>query len=594
MKIRIAHVIACMMLIASMPSALAAISYGGTSVVVPANSPAMAEGDSNLVVDGGNSLGFGGYTPGPKYIDIDPFEIGTVNKYAHAWVFTGAYNPYNLGGGSAEWKGVKEANSYDYVDGQQAAGDYILSAKVSGQAISSVTSDPAQGGTSYAESLIDAWAAETTTEPRTLWGNAQITSKVYHDGSGTATAGTTAMDTTGATKPSAKASYAAQRATDEGGSVGIPAKILGSVEGVTSLEANNFEKSTRGCAEGYSSISSGAFAVATDTGFQSYTQSNIITQTQAARTTGGPAPIEKSKVEGSAKGKSEARAWDPSGDRFAAKVPGTENAYSSVDGQTRSVSEAYKVGDSTSGWLGGPATARIYAAAGDRVDAVDPTTINTINGRDSVSYTLTDGWVTRPQTQDAPHYVYTENFIDNGNAESFGKDGVSGMKASTAITNVQQSSGAHAVNPTVGWDGSVGGMVARAKYDTANAPQTNQVDLGIAGGANPFFGGHSGLYTQGPGCTLERFDDAGTFLQADSQSATSTSSAGTYSISAGPTRIVEWVAGNDPLNNMYVTAPISLTYVKPVNANIFPLDNPTQYNRNPEFYGWSGGVFGDQ
>jgi hypothetical protein len=592
-----------MMLIASMPSALAAISYGGTSVVVPANSPAMAEGDSNLVVDGGNSLGFGGYTPGPKYIDIDPFEIGTVNKYAHAWVFTGAYNPYNLGGGSAEWKGVKEANSYDDVDGQQAAGDYILSAKVSGQAISSVTSDPAQGGTSYAESLIDAWAAETTTEPRTLWGNAQITSKVYHDGSGTATAGTTAMDTTGATKPSAKASYAAQRATDEGGSVGIPAKILGSVEGVTSLEANNFEKSTRGCAEGYSSISSGAFAVATDTGFQSYTQSNIITQTQAARTTGGPAPIEKSKVEGSAKGKSEARAWDPSGDRFAAKVPGTENAYSSVDGQTRSVSEAYKVGDSTSGWLGGPATARIYAAAGDRVDAVDPTTINTINGRDSVSYTLTDGWVTRPQTQDAPHYVYTENFIDNGNAESFGKDGVSGMKASTAITNVQQSSGAHAVHAVKPTDyipegalplqGSIGGMVARATKTAA----TTTVDLGIAGDANPYLWHNSGFYTIGPDWTLERFDDAGTFLQADSQSATSTSSAGTYSISAGPVRIVEWIAGNDPLNNMYVTAPISLTFAKPVKPTTSigeqekHLNHPNNpANRNQEYYGWSGSV----
>ncbi len=590
MKIRIAHVIACMMLIASMPSALAAISYGGTSVEVPAGNPALAEGDSNLVVDMPGGLGFGGYTVGPANIAIDPFVIGGTNKYAHAWVFTGAYAP----GAYAEWKGVKEANSYDVVDGQAAAGTYTLSAKVDGQAMSSVTSDPAQGGNPYAESLIDAWAAETA-GPRTLWGNAQITSTVFHDGSGTATAGTTAMNTIGATKPSAKASYAAQRAINWGGSVGIPAKILGSVEGVTSLEANNFETNpitgkTHGFARGYSSISSGAFAVATATGFQRYTQSDIITQTRAARTNGA-AQTQESKVVGSANGNSEARAWDPSGDWFAAKTSGTETAYSSVDGQTRSASMAYKVGDITSGWLGGRATAQIHAAAGDQIDV---TTLGYIDGRDSVSYTLTDGWVTRALAEAAPNYAYTENFIDNGNANSFGKDGMSGMTASTAITNVQQSSGAHAVNPTVGRDGSVGGMVARAKYDTVNAPQTNQVDLGIAGGANPFFGGHSGLYTQGPGWTLERFDDAGTFLQADSQSATSTSSAGTYSISAGPTRIVEWVAGNDPLNNMYVTAPISLTYVKPVNANIFPLDNPTQYNRNPEFYGWSGGVFGDQ
>ena len=583
MKIRIAHVIACMMLIASMPSALAAISYGGTSVEVPAGNPALAEGDSNLVVDWAGGLGFGGYTVGPANIAIDPFGIGGTNKYAHAWVFTGAYAP----GAYAEWKGVKEANSYDVVDGQAAAGTYTLSAKVSGQAMSSVTSDPAQGGNPYAESLIDAWAAETT-GPRTLWGNAQITSTVYHDGSGTATAGTTAMDTIGATKPSAKASYAAQRAINWGGSVGIPAKILGSVEGVTSLEANNFETNpTDGDAWGYSSISSGAFAIATDTGYQSYTQSDIITQTRAART-GGVAQTQESKVVGSANGKSEARAWDPSGDWFAAKTSGTENAYSSVDGQTRSASMAYKVGDFTSGFFGGPATAQIHAAAGDQVDV---TTLGYLDGRDSVSYTLTDGGVTRALAQAAPNYVYTENFIDNGNANSFGKDGMSGMTASTAITNVQQSSGAHAVNPIAG-SGSIGGMVARAKYDTFNAPATNQVDLGIAGGANPF--GYSGLYTQGPGWTLERFDDAGTFLQADSQSATSTSSAGTYSISAGPTRIVEWVAGNDPLNNMYVTAPISLTYVKPVNAFIAPLDNPTLYNRNPEFYGWSGGVFGDQ
>jgi hypothetical protein len=588
MKIRIAHLIACVMLIASMPSVLATISYGGASVEVPAGLPAIAEGDSNLVVDWGGFLGFGGYTAGPTAgaIVVDPFGIGGTAKYAHAWVFTGAYSQ----GAYAEWKGVKTANSYDVVDGQAAAGTYTMSAKVDGQAISSVTADPLQGGNPYAESLIDAWAAETT-GPRILWGNAQITSAVFHDGSGSATAGTTAMNTVGVTQPSAKASYAAQRAINWGGSVGIPAKILGSVEGVTSLEANNFETLlTNGFAQGYSSISSGAFAFATDTDYQSYTQSDITTQTQAART-GGLLQTQESKVVGSANGVSEARAWDPSGDWFTAKTSGTETAYSSVSGQTRSTSQAYKVGDFTSGFFGGPASAQIHAAAGDQIDV---TTLGYLDGRDSISYTMTDGWVTRTLAQAAPNYVYTENFIDNGNANSFGKDGMSGMTASTAITNVQQSSGAHAVNPTLGWQGSIGGMVARAKYDTWNTPQTNQVDLGVAGGANPFFGGHSGLYTQGPSWTLDRFDDAGTYLEAASQIATSTSSAGTYSISSGPVRIVEWVAGNDPLNNMYVTTPISFTYTKPVNAFIVPLDNPVQYNRNPEFYGWSGIVFGDQ
>jgi len=136
-------------------------------------------------------------------------------------------------------------------------------------------------------------------------------------------------------------------------------------------------------------------------------------------------------------------------------------------------------------------------------------------------------------------------------------------------------------------------MVARATFDNANAPASNSVDLGLN---SPFFhsGFHSGLYTQGPAWTQNRWDDAGSYLTADSQSATSTSSAGTYSISAGPVGITEWVAGNDPLNNMYVTTPISISTTKPVNAFIVPVDNPILYNRNPEFYGWSGGVFGDQ
>jgi len=82
MKIRIVYLIACMMLAASMPSALAVISYGGTNVEVPAGFPAIAEGDSNLIVDWGGAIGFGTYTAGPisGAIATDPFALVTVPK----------------------------------------------------------------------------------------------------------------------------------------------------------------------------------------------------------------------------------------------------------------------------------------------------------------------------------------------------------------------------------------------------------------------------------------------------------------------------------------------------------------------------------
>lgn len=594
MKIRIVYLIACMMLAASMPSALAAISYGGTNVEVPAGNPAIAEGDSNLVVDWSGFIGFGTHTAGPTAIVVDPFGLAAP-KYAHAWVFTGAYAP----GAYAEWKGTKEANSYDVVDGGVAQGTYSMKAKVDGQAIATVSMDPLMGGTPFAESLIDAFAAETV-GPRQLWGSAQITSTVFHNGDGTATAGTTKSNTIGATQPAAKASFAAERAINYGGSLGIPARILGSAQGVTYLEANNVETATRagkseGFAFGFSSINSRAWTDAADTGYQSWTRNEIITQTQAARFPGTLTPagilasVQESKVVGGANGEAMAQAWDPAADWFTPKTSGSESAFSSVSGQTRSNSQAYKVADITSGLLNPTATAQILSASGDETDV---TGAFIADGRDSVAYTLTDAAVLRLIEDN--NYVGAETFIDNGNAKSYARDAISGLKVQSDLTNVQQSSGGHAVGLTVPGpvglgQGSVAGMVARATFDNANAPASNSVDLGLN---SPFF--HSGLYTQGPAWTQNRWDDAGSYLTADSQSATSTSSAGTYSISAGPVGITEWVAGNDPLNNMYVTTPISISTTKPVNAFIVPVDNPILYNRNPEFYGWSGGVFGDQ
>jgi len=606
MKTRLVYLIACMMIAASMPSALAAISYGGTSVEVPAGLPAVADGDSNLVVDyGPGGISYGTFTAGPLFINTDPYAL-LATKYAHAWVFTGAYAP----GAYAEWNGKKTANSYDVVNNGAAQGTYSMKAQAEGQAISAVTGNLGTFGVGapWAESLIDAWAAETT-GPRTLWGNAQITSAAYQDGSGSAFAGTTKINTVGSTQPSAKAAFEADRAINYGGTLGTPAKILGTVTGVTSVEATNDETPTAGgafrdgIAAGFSSISTSAWAQAADTGFESYARGQIISETQASRNPANtPGTPRETKVVTSATGEATSQSWDPSADWFTPKNAGTETSYSAVSGATKSSSQAYETGDITFGIQPfntvplsflpvAPVTAQIFAASGDETDVFGTFVAD---GRDSVAYTETDAYAGRA-VDDANNYVGAETFIANGNAKSYGRDAQADLKVESTLTNVQQSSGGHAEDAQFGpilGQGSTAGLVARATYNNANAPASNSVDLGVAGGLNPL--AHSGIYTQGPVWTMNRWDDAGSYLMADSQSATSTSSAGTYSVSASPVSITEWVSGNDPGNNMYVTTPIHITQTHPVNAFIVPVDNPQLYNRNPEFYGWSATVFGDQ
>jgi len=590
MKIRIVYLIACMMLAASMPSALAVISYGGANVEVPVLSPGLAEGDSNALNDWTGAVGFGGYTAGPANIVVDPFG-NNYAKFAHAWVFVGAYGA--TAGAYAEWMGAKEASAYDVVNTGAAAGTYTMKAKVDGQAIATVSNNPLVPTGAYAESLIDAFAGETT-GPRQLWGNAQITSTVFHDGLGTATTGTTKRNTVGETQPSATAAFAAERAINYGGQVGIPAKLLGTVKGVTSLEAENNANvagTSTGSAYGYSTINTQAWTDAIDNGYQSFTQSEIRTDTLAARTLG--AASRESSVTGYASGEASSQAWDPSADWFGVKVPGSESASSAVSGKTISSSEAYTVGDSTFGFISPAVRAQIIAAAGDETDVFQ----NFLSdGRDAMAATLTDAYVFRANS--ITDRVGAETFIENGNAASSGKNAIQVDQAvSTALTGVQQSSGGHAISATFtnafGIQGSTAGMVARATFDPSLGG-ANFVTLGDVNGVlSPF--SHSGLSTIGPSWTTERWDDAGSYITAQSQSAISTSSAGTYSITADPVEVTEWVAGNDPLNNMYITTPISIQTAMPMNGLITPVDNPIQRARTiPEYYGWSGAVFGDQ
>jgi hypothetical protein len=586
MKIRIVYLIACMMLVASMPSALAVTSYGGSNVEVPVLSPGLAEGDSSVLNDWTGVLDFGSYTAGPAYIDADPWS-NTYAKYAHAWVFVGAYGATN--GAYAEWSGEKYASATDVVDGGAAQGTYVIQAQVSGQAQATVTNDltDAPAANVYAESLIDAFAGETT-GPRQLWGNAQITSTVYHDGTGTADTGTTAFGTIGTTQPSAQAAFSAQRSVNYGGQVLPAARIVGTATGVTSFDPTN---TLNGHIYGFSTINTQAWTDAADNGFQSYSASEIRTDTHAERTAAGT-----STVSGYASGDAYSQAWSPASSWFTAKTHGTENAYSEVSGKTTSTSVARRANDATFGLSSGLVRSQIFAAAGDDTDVFGNALTD---GRDSIASTLTDAFVYR--TANNANRVSAETFIEDGNAASF-SDRASNSRVSTELTGVQQSSGGHAIAPTTtnmfAAQGSIAGVVARSTFDPTQSLGDGvvAVTLGdVNGFVNPFT--HSGLLTSGPSWTMNRWDDAGSYVAADSQSAVATTSVGTYSITADPVSVNEWVAGNDPNYNMYYdTNPITVHTSKPVGGLIIPLDNPIQNGRNglADYYGWSGAVFGDQ
>lgn len=587
MKIRLAHVIACMMLIASVPSAFAVASYGGSNVEVPVLSPGLAEGNSNVVNNySPSSLSFGTYTAGPAFIVADPWG-NFYAKHAHAWVFVGAYGATN--GAYAEWSGEKLASVTETVDGSVAQGTYELKAQVSGQAQATVTNNPivAPNANVYAESLIDAFAGETT-GPRQLWGNAQITSTVYHDGKGTADTGTTTFGTVGDTEPSAYAAFSAQRSVNYGGQVLPAALIIGSATGVTSLDPTN---TLGGFISGYSTINTRAWTDATDNGFQSYSASEIRTDTQAARAIGGT-----SSVSGYASGEAHSQAWSPASSWTTVKNHGTENAYSEVSGKTTSTSVARIANDVTLGPLSGPVRSKIFAAAGDDTDAFGNVLTD---GRDSIAYTLTNAFVSRTGNN-ANRIAGAEAFIEDGNAAS-SANRASNSRVSTELTGVQQSSGGHAVTPTafnmLGIQGSIAGSVARSTFDPTQTMGDGVVAVTL-GDVNGFFNpaGHSGLVTSGPTWTNNRWDDAGSYVAADSQSAVATTSVGTYSITADPVSVTEWVAGNDPNYNMYITNPINIHSSKPAGGLIAPLDQITLNGRNglPDAYLWSGAVFGDQ
>jgi len=588
-----------MMLIASIPSAFAVTSYGGSNVEVPVLSPGLAEGDSNVLNDWTGALSFGSYTAGPANIVVDPW-FNNYAKYGHAWVFVGAYGDTN--GAYAEWGGEKYASATDVVDGGAAQGTYVMQAQVSGQAQATVTNDQtvAPGANVYAESLIDAFAGETT-GPRQLWGNAQITSTVFHDGEGTADTGTTTFGTVGATEPSAYAAFSAQRSVNYGGQVLPAALIMGSATGVTSLDPTN---TLGGSIYGFSTINTQAWTDATDNGFESYSASEIRTDTQAARGNTGTSRVSgyasgntgTSRVSGYASGEAHSQAWSPASSWFTVKNHGTENAYSEVSGKTTSTSVARIANDQTFGLLSGVVRSQIIAAAGDDTDVFGNALTD---GRDSIASTLTDAFVFRTGNN-ANRISGAETFIEDGNAASFANR-ASNSRVSTELTGVQQSSGGHAVTPTLfNWNeaqGSIAGLVARSTFDPTQSmgDEVVAVTLGdVNGFVNPFT--HSGLLTSGPTWTNNRWDDAGSYVAADSQSAVATTSVGTYSITADPVSVTEWVAGNDPNYNMYITNPITIHTSKPVGGLIAPLDNPIQNGRNglADYYGWSGAVFGDQ
>lgn len=164
------------------------------------------------------------------------------------------------------------------------------------------------------------------------------------------------------------------------------------------------------------------------------------------------------------------------------------------------------------------------------------------------------------------------------------------------------SSGAHAKGATTTtftgpiWQGSTATLATKAHFTGVGA-QPQQVAIGNAlaypaGTFPPVV--LNGFTTNGPGFTGEGWDDAGSYIIAGSQDATTTGSSGTYSLIAQPTDVREWVTGASLLNNNWILQrPAPLDWQKPQTVNAVPnLQEIPVAGRNPDSYQWSGDMTG--
>jgi len=627
-----------MITLASLPGAVAVISYGGANV--ESGPVGTVDGESGVVTNapGGGPIIFlasafakpmGGIEP----IVVDP-TVSNYQQYAHAYVYSGVNIPATTAGsGSVEWHGYRDASA----SGTMPTGDTInMKAIVDGGTRAAASSDGNNQQVVQAESLVDAFAGRTPAgAPARLIGNAQITSRVQIDTTGQAIAGTTARGTTGAgPQGEAKATFAADRTHNVGGATETVAKILGNAKGTTNVEATNLNNGPAGgqFAIGYATVNTfGATDYSNQGGAQnghiSYSSSDIRSSGYAIRQAGAGAGT--TSVKADAIGEAGSQVWDPDVNWGSAKVAGTESAQTKVSGSTSALAEALRVGDEAYGnpigvagalsvnppvqvfpniWRG-QVWSQIHAASASETDVTNaPAFVD--NVRDAIAFTYTTAIADRAgasQADSQNNAVKAYTFLGDysrgimSNAEAVARDDSQTESTKASLSNVYQSSGAHRVSTNVGGTASVAGLVARATYDPAGAtgltgfaPNINNVaDLGYGGGLNPFL--LNGVATRGPAFNFNQFDAAGSLILADSQRAESTSSAGAASASSGYVKVQEWKVGNDPLNNLYVESPASVAYSFPqTGASLTPVVMHVAGNNLVggwnDIYAWNGAV----
>ncbi len=647
-----ALLLCAMMLIAAAPPAFGTIIYGGANVEVPTSTPATAVGDAGTL---NNRVGVLDFTT-PKMagwpvamgimgiannnIVVDPSDAAPYSKYCRSWVFTGATLPAGTAGdAAAEWTGTLAPASASEV--LNTGDTIIMSASANGQSHSEVHATNTTGNATNttgtvpttAQTLIDAWAGSRAVVgsidlwDRDLYGNAQITSTAQTDAAGSVSTGATAAGYTGneEPQPNAVAGFSARRITMSSGSTRVPGAISGTVTGTTSVEIANalggpVAARAPGLAAGYATANTYAMAAASDLpNTRSYSLSDIRSSARATRPTTNGETAVLARSDGTAS----SEAWDSSRNWASPTAPGTGNSITSVTGKTVAQATAMRAGDIIFGdslTLPGILAARspdgaqtwsqmlavaakgqsvIQAPTPDERDAftfaytsarVRRTTGNTADANRAIGAT----WLGSAATTDANLPLTNGASLNAKSAET-----QSGFNTAATLSNIGMSSGAHAKSATTTVDpfqGSTATLATKAHFTGVGA-QPQEVAIGntlaaYPAGTVPIV--QNGFVTNGPGFTGQGWDDAGSYIIAGTQDATTTGSSGTYRLTAQPTDVREWVSGASLLtNNWILQRPIPLNWQKPQTVSAVPnLQEIPFVGRNPDSYQWSGNMIG--
>ena len=636
-RYKVALLLCAMMLIATAPPAFGTIIYGGANVEVPTSTPATAVGDAGTLNNRAGALDFtvpkmAGWPAVMNTVNnrivVDPRAAGAFAKYCRSWVFTGATLPARTqGDAAAEWTGTLAPASASEV--LNTADTIIMSASANGQSHSEVHATNTAGTIpTTAQTLIDAWAGSRTLvspnpSDRDLYGNAQITSTAQTNAAGSVSTGATAAGYTGNTEPqpNAVAGFSAQRITMSSGSTRVPGAISGTVTGTTSVEIANalggpVAAPAAGRADGYATANTYAMAAASDLpNTRSYSLSDIRSSARATRTTDG-----QTAVLARSDGTASSEAWDSSRNWASPTASGTGNSFTSVTGKTVAQATAMRAGDiifgdslTLPGILGvrspdGLQTwSQMLAVAAKGQSVIQAPTPDE---RDAFTFAYTSARVTRTtgDTADANRAIgatwlgsaaTTDANLPLTNGASLNAKSAetqSGFNTAATLSSIGMSSGAHTKRTTTG-QGSVAKLATKARF-TGVGTQPQQVAIGdtlaypaVTVSATGLL---NGFVTNGPGFTGQGWDDAGSYIIAGTQDATTTGSSGTYRLTAQPTDVREWVSGASLLNNNWILQrPAPLNWQKPQTVNAVPnLQEIPVAGRNPDSYQWSGNLIG--